>query len=184
MTASLRIEKVEKDNYKDIPVMDKKKHYDCDKCMYYMMSKSGRTAKNKREWFEMMTQKYGLSGGLILYYDKKPVGYAQFAPKREFIKLEELSEGSTNTDAWYISCIAVLKDYQGKGLGKQLLKAVIDVLSKKGIKRMQACGSLEDAANYSSGYWSMFEKEGFKKIGGRKDFVVGELNLAVDNPAI
>ncbi|MDD3647533.1 MAG: GNAT family N-acetyltransferase [Candidatus Dojkabacteria bacterium] len=172
----IRIVKVTSRNYKDIPAMDAEKHYDCDKCMYYMMAKGKRTAKNKKEWFERMTQKYDLSGGLILYSDKKPAGYAQFAPKKEFIKLEEFSKGSTKTNAWYISCIAIKQEFRGRGLGKVLMKRVIRLLTKNGVRKVQACGRTGgDVANYSSGYWSMYEKAGFKKIGSGKGFVVGEL---------
>lgn len=173
---AVSFEEVTTRNCTDIPVMNKNKHYDCDKCMFYLIAGKKRTAKNKKEWFEMMKQKYGLSGGMILSYDGKPAGYAQFAPKSEFIKLEELNKGSTQTDAWYISCIAILKKYRGKGLGKLLLKKVINILSKAGVKKVQACGIKEgNADDYSSGYWSMYEQLGFEEIGREGNYVIGEL---------
>lgn len=159
--------------------MDASRGYDCSKCMYYMMNnKGGRTAKNKKEWFLKMNKKYGMSCGLILYYDNKPIGYAQFAPKSELIKLEDYQDGACNSDAWYIACLAILKDYHGKGFGKKLLKEVLKYLKQNEIKTVQGCGKISgDASKISSGYWSMYRKEGFKEIGRDKDIVVGELRL-------
>ena len=172
------IEDVREQNIKDIPVMDKKKKYDCNVCMYSMKSKKGkRTAKSKREWFKRMEESYG-SCGKILYYKGKPVGYAQFAPKKEFVKLEDLELGSTRTDAWYISCIAIKKRYQNRGLGKVLIESILKDLKKRGVRKVQVCGQIKgDASDYSSGYWSMYEKFGFRKIGGDKGFKVGEKEL-------
>lgn len=172
------IEDIREQNIKDIPIMNKKKQYDCSVCMFYMKSslKKG-VARNKKEWFRKMEKKYG-SCGKILYFKGIQVGYAQFAPKKEFIKLEGLEPGSTNTDAWYITCIAIQKKYQGKGLGKMLVKAVIEDLKKRGIQKVQVCGQLQgNASDFSSGYWSMYERFGFKSIGGRKNFKVGEKRL-------
>lgn len=167
------IENVREQNIKDIPAMNEK--YDCQVCMYYMKNKKGkRTAKTKKEWFEKMQKKYG-SCAKILYYKGVPVGYAQFALKKNFIKLEDLEPGSTRTDAWYISCIAIKQRYQGKGLGKLLLKSVLEDLKKRGVKKVHACGQIKgDVSAFSSGYWEMYEKLGFEEIASDKGFKVGE----------
>jgi ribosomal protein S18 acetylase RimI-like enzyme len=173
------IELVRRQNIKEIPVMNKAKHYDCNNCMYYMMNDRGnRTAKDKKGWFQKMLDKYKLSCGMILYYKGKPVGFTQYAPKKEFIKLEDFSKNSTNTDVWYISCIAIKKRYQGKGFGSILLKKVLNYLKENGVKAVQACGQIKgDANNVSGGYWSMYEKFGFRKISEDSGFAVGELKL-------
>ncbi len=164
------IEDVREQNFKDIPSMSEK--YNCKSCMWYLSKKP--SIKAKKQWFKKVNKKYG-SCGKILYYKGVPVGYAQFAPKKEFIKLENLEPGSTNTDAWYISCITILKKYHGKGLGKMLVKVVISDLKRRGIEKVQASGQLKgDASNVSSGYWSIYEGFGFKQIGGKNNFKVGE----------
>lgn len=172
------IEDVREQNIKDVPIMNKKKNYDCNVCMYYIQNdKKEKTAKNKREWFIKMNKEYG-SCGKILYYKGEPVGFAQFAPKKEFIKLEDLQKGSTDTDAWYIACIVIKKNFQGKGLGKVLVNEVLEDLKKRGIRRVQVCGKRSgDASDFSSGYWSMYKEFGFKEIGGGKDYKVGEKKL-------
>jgi len=81
-------------------------------------------------------------------------------------------------DAWYISCIAVKKKFHGRGLGQLLLKTVLEDLEKRGVKKVQACGQLSgEASDFSSGYWSMYERLGFREIGGEKNFKVGEKEL-------
>lgn len=175
VTKEVVIEGVREQNIKDIPIMNKQKHYDCNRCMYYMMQSGKKSVKTKSEWFKQIMKKYGISGGKILYFKGESVGFTQFAPKKEFIKLEELSKNSTKTDSWYLSCLAIKKEYRGKGFAKLLLKSVLSTLKKKGVKKLQACGQVSgDSDNYSSGYWKLYSEFGFKKIGGNKDFTVGE----------
>lgn len=167
------IEDVREQNMKDIPTMNKKKKYICSQCMYYQ--KQAHKLEIKEEWFKKMNKKYGPCAR-ILYYKGKPVGYAQFAPKKEFPKLKDSKKQDKNV--WYISCIAIKKDLQGQGLGKILLNSVLDALKKRGVEKVQVYGRISgDASNYSSGYWSMYEKAGFRQIGGGKDFKVGEKKL-------
>jgi ribosomal protein S18 acetylase RimI-like enzyme len=167
------IEDVRPQNIKDIPTMNKKKKYICGQCMYYQ--KQPHKLEIKEKWFSEMSKKYG-SCAKILYYKGKPVGYAQFAPKKEFPRLKDFKKGETDT--WYISCIAIKKSYQGKGFGKILLNSVLDDLKRRGIKKVQVYGRLSgDASHFSSGYWSMYKKVGFKEISGGSRFKVGEKKL-------
>jgi len=167
------IENIRENNFKDIPAMSDK--HDCQKCMYYQSEKG--TKKNKKNWFMKMRKKYG-NVGKVLYFKGEPVGFSQFAPKKEFKKLEELKKGSTKTDAWYISCIAIKNEFRGNGLGNILLKSVIDDLKKRNIRKIHACGKVKgDASHFSSGYWSMYKKLGFYQIGGDEDYIVGEKKL-------
>jgi len=171
LSSDVVIEDVRETSFKDIPAMNDK--YDCKKCMYYQTGPS--TIKSKKKWFLKMNKKYG-SVGKILYLKGEPAGFSQFATKKEFKKLEELEKTSTKTDSWYISCLAIKKEFHGKGLGKMLLKEVIRSLEKQKVKKIHAFGLIKgDASNYSSGYWSMYEKLGFKRIGGDDKFTVGEL---------
>jgi len=73
------IELVRDQNVKDIPIMNKAKHFDCNRCMYYMREKG--FVGDKKKWFELMEKKYKLSCGMILYYMGESVGYVQYAPK-------------------------------------------------------------------------------------------------------
>ncbi len=167
------IEDVRETNFKDIPAMSKK--YDCKKCMYYQTGQS--TIKNKKKWFIKMNKRYE-SVGKILYFKGTPAGFSQFAPKKEFNKLEELERGSTKTDAWYISCLAIRKKYQGKGLGKMLLANVVKNLKDRKVRKIHACGIVKgDASHFSSGYWSIYKKLGFYKISSDDNYIVGELKF-------
>ena len=178
ITKEVVIEDVREQNVKDIPIMNKEKQYDCNKCMFHMKNNKGdRTAKSKKEWFLKMEGKYG-SCGKILYFKGLPVGFAQFAPKSEFIKLEDFEKGCTKTDAWYISCLAIQKKYQNKGLGSLLLDNVLKDLKQRGVKKLQACGvERGDASDFSSGYWKMYENRGFMKVDRDGEYIVGEIEF-------
>jgi len=170
------IEDIRDENIKDIPQMSRK--YDCSSCLYYMQKENkSESVKQKRRWFLSMEKKYG-SCGKIFYFQGIPVGFAQYAPKNEFQKLETLKKGSTKTNAWYISCLAIKKKYQGKGLGKTLLHTVLLDLKTRGVIKVYACGQINgDAQDFSSGYWSMYAKEGFCEISSDDGWKVGEKTL-------
>jgi len=157
-------------NIKDIPSMSDK--YICRECLYYLKQKND--LKVKKDWIINMNKKYG-SIGKILYYKTKPIAFCQYTPKKELIRLEDLSKNSTKTDAWYILCLAVKSEYHGKDFAKLLLNEVLKDLKSRGITKVQACGmSKGDAGKFSSGYWSLYEKFEFKKISEDDEYVVGE----------
>jgi ribosomal protein S18 acetylase RimI-like enzyme len=66
--------------------------------------------------------------------------------------------------AWYVSALAVLPEFQGRGLAKGLLLYIENYAKEKGIEflRMDARGDYTDLIN-------MYLRWGFKKIGSMPD---------------
>jgi len=79
----------------------------------------------------------------IAYLKDKPIGCARIRKINNYVKLER---------------IAILKEYRGKGYGRDLTNFLINLFKKKGFKEVH----LHSQINVSDFY----EKLGFKKIGG------------------
>jgi len=79
----------------------------------------------------------------IAYLKDKPIGCARTRKINNYVKLER---------------IAILKEYRGKGYGRDLTNFLINLCRKKGFKEVH----LHSQINVSDFY----EKLGFKKIGG------------------
>lgn len=87
------------------------------------------------------------NGNLILWYGTKPVGIVKVV--RDVQKLETLG---------FIGPIAVLPDYQGKGLGKNLLRSVVELAIEVGPWRSSLC---VNAKNENA--LKLYTNEGFYK---------------------
>lgn len=79
----------------------------------------------------------------LLYFDGNPVATARWRETEKGIKLERF---------------AMLKEYRNKGLGTELLKAVLEDVGKLG-KRVYLHSQLKAVSYY--------EREGFEKVGER-----------------
>ncbi len=110
----------------------------------------------KKEWFACHADS-GLSVKLAVDDDKKPIGMVQYGPaKIMFPQDHELA---------FIHCIWVLKqskneNYQNRGIGKALLRAVEDDVQQRGFKGLVAWGVALPVFMRAS--W--FRRQGFKKI--------------------
>lgn len=168
------VEEIRAQNFHEIPAMTKS--FNCKCCLYYQNLSANE--KSKFNWFKKIEKKYGVSAGMILYFNGQCVGFSQFAPKCEFKKLLEICPDKDQMQDWFISCIAIQKRFHGRGLGKMLLRSVLNYLKSKKIKAVYASALLEgDAQKYSSGYWKMYESEGFKKISNDGKWVYGMKKL-------
>ncbi|MEO8514803.1 MAG: GNAT family N-acetyltransferase [Ignavibacteria bacterium] len=94
-----------------------------------------------------ITTGYIKEGMKILWHSDKPVGT---------IMLDK--ETINNEEVIFIDAVSVLNEYQGKGLGKNLLKAGLEFAVNYGVKKamLSVNGENEKAAE-------MYLKEGFKK---------------------
>jgi mycothiol synthase len=89
-----------------------------------------------------------INGGMkLLWFNEKPVGTVAL-----------VKETHNNEDVIFIESIGILNDYQGKGLGKNILREGIDFAVNYGVKKtmLSVNGENEKAAD-------MYLKEGFKK---------------------
>jgi len=107
--------------------------------------------------------------GIIVYVDKKPVGWCAVAPREKYIKLENarVLKRIDDEPVWSITCFFLAKDFRHKGLSVKILKEVIDFCRKKKIKILEAYPILPYSNNMPAafawtGFLSSFERAGFK----------------------
>lgn len=75
----------------------------------------------------------GRSDGYLAYVDGQAVGWCQCAPLARFrMKLDPDPEG------WGITCIVVVPERRGQKLARELVRAVLDDLRRRGVKRVVA----------------------------------------------
>jgi mycothiol synthase len=104
------------------------------------------TARIFKEWTE---QKGFLSGGIkILRYDGIPAGFLRIS--------EEVNESGEKI--CFIETLAVKKEYQGKGLGRSLLRESLKLAGDSGYKKAMLSVNAENSKAAD-----MYIKEGFKK---------------------
>lgn len=115
----------------------------CGYCSYWELA-SGRCKvrnkeKNKRlkeEWFQTMLLEWG-ECGKILYQGSQVLAYAQYGPGSCFPRTKDYLAGKVDEDAVFLSCLYVIPEVRGKGLGKIMLRAVEKDLYKKGFKALE-----------------------------------------------
>jgi len=119
--------------------------------------------QKKREWF-VQTLKEFRTCGKIVYYNGKPVAYAQFAPSARLPKTghyESQPVGKLEEGVVFLSCLYIAdKRLRGKGLGEALLKNIIDELKRRGFKAVETFARRGDSNN-PSGPLEFYIKNGF-----------------------
>jgi len=125
--------------------------------------KKSELEQKKREWFVHTLQEFGTCGKIV-YYQGKPVAYAQFAPS---VRLPSISSyesqpvGKLEEGVVFLSCLYIAdKALRGKGLGEALLKNVIEDLKRRGFKAVETFARRGDPNN-PSGPLEFYIKNGF-----------------------
>ncbi|MCX7785985.1 MAG: hypothetical protein N2201_07200 [candidate division WOR-3 bacterium] len=77
--------------------------------------------KKKLNWLNNTMRVFG-NCGMIVYINRKSVGYAQYAPSAHLPKSSDYPSGPPSADAVLISCIFIpQKEFRGIGIGSILL---------------------------------------------------------------
>ena len=82
----------------------------------------------------------GKPTGLIASMDKQPVGWIAFAPREDYIKIEN-SRSLRRIDekpVWSITCFFIRKEFRRQGYSAKLIKGVIEYARKNKIKTLEA----------------------------------------------
>jgi GNAT superfamily N-acetyltransferase len=109
--------------------------------------------------------------GLLGLYEEDPIAWCAFAPREDFIKLENsrVHKRIDNNSVWSIPCFFIDKNYRRQGVSVELLKGVVKYAQKKGIKIIEAYPTiptqekLPDAFAWI-GLYKSFEQAGFKIV--------------------
>lgn len=172
----LKIERVDKNNFQDIP-------NPCKQCLYWQTSGEFDEAKlkpdmekKKQEWFGKVEKEFG-SCLKIAYLSGIPIGFVQYAPAKFFSRVGEYAAGLPSEGAIFIACLYIAnKEARGKGLGAAMLKDLIAELKKRGFKAVETFAR-KSSENNPSGPLKLYLKYDFKIKSDKDDFPLVHLEL-------
>ena len=143
-------------------------------CMYYRLKKQdfvkGKENQGNRKAMKKLVWQ-GKPTGVIGFYDGEPVAWCAFAPRQDFMKIEN-SRVHKRIDAepvWSIPCFFVAKKFRKQGVSVAMLEALIAYAKKKKIKIIEAYPviptqkKLPDAFAWV-GLYKSFARAGFKIV--------------------
>ncbi len=148
-------------------------------CMWWRVKKRSdwerdKGAGNKRA-FKKVVQR-GAEPGVLAYHDGRAVGWCAVARREEYPSLERSRVAARVDDrpVWSVSCLFIHKDYRRYGLSVALLKAAADFVRDRGGAIVEGYPVIprkdEMPAVFAfNGFYSAFEKAGFKEVARRSE---------------
>jgi GNAT superfamily N-acetyltransferase len=146
-------------------------------CMYYRLKKmefiEGKSDDgNKRAMQDIV--RAGRPAGVLGFYEGQAIGWCAFAPREDFIKLENsrIHKRIDNKAVWSIPCFFVHKSFRRLGVSVAMLKGVISYAREKGIRIIEAYPTIPTQDKLPDsfawiGLFKSFERAGFE-IADRK----------------
>lgn len=137
----------------------KKAHFDEGK-----INDGNKMAMKDLVWAEKPT-------GILAFYQDQPIAWCAFAPREDFIKLENsrVHKRMDDEKVWSIPCTFIDKKFRRLGVSVQLLKGIAQYAKHMGIKTIEAYPTiptqekLPDAFAWI-GLYKSFERAGFEIV--------------------
>ncbi len=172
----LKIEKIAKHNFKDIPSP-------CKYCLYWQTSApfdekmlKPEMEHEKRERFSKVIREFG-NCGFIAYFSGVPIGFIQYAPAKFFPRIKEYVSGPPSEDAVFLACLYIAnKEARRKGIGTTMLKELLAELGKTKFEAVETFAG-KKSENNPSGPLELYLKHGFKIKNDKDDFPLVRLEL-------
>lgn len=114
----------------------------CRGCFYWESAPHCEThqdkeaAQLKAEWFQETLSDRG-ECGRILYQGGQVLAYAQYGPGSYFPRTRSYLTGDISGDAAFLSCLYVVEEVRGKGIGRIMLRGIEKDLYKKGFRALE-----------------------------------------------
>jgi GNAT superfamily N-acetyltransferase len=143
-------------------------------CMYYRLKKNdfneGKTEGGNKDAMHSLV-KAGKPTGVIGFYEDQPIAWCAFAPREDFIKLEN-SRVHKRIDAeavWSIPCFFIAKEFRRQNVSVQMLKGIMQYAKRQGIKIIEAYPTIPTNENLPDsfawiGLYKSFQRAGFKIV--------------------
>jgi len=163
----ITIRDITQENLGDIP-------RPCRGCLYWELpedferlrqqKKPQLAEEKKKEWFIETLTEFG-NCGKIVYQDKMPIGYGQFAPLSclpQTSSYESGPPGRIEDGTVFVSGLYISEEKQrGKRVGTKLLDAIIADLRNRGFEAVETIAR-RGSANNPSGPIGLYLKKGFR----------------------
>ena len=105
------------------------------------LRRPGDVALEKEAWVSATLLEWG-SCGKLLYVDSTPAGYLLYAPPVYVPRSVAFPTSPVSGDAVLLMTGRVVTEFQGGGLGRMLLQAAAKDLTRRGVRAIEAFGSL------------------------------------------
>jgi GNAT superfamily N-acetyltransferase len=101
--------------------------------------------------------------GLLAFEGEQPVGWTQVGPRDRLAKLVAQLELAPDPGVWAVTCFLVAPSHRGRGVGRALLAASVEVARAAGATRLEAYPRAGDgeASEQWTGPMPLFERAGF-----------------------
>jgi GNAT superfamily N-acetyltransferase len=143
-------------------------------CMFYRLRKQDfdegkMNDGNKNAMKEIIRS--GKPAGIIALYEGIPVAWCAFAPREDFLKLENsrVHKRIDDQPVWSIPCFFIDKKFRRLGVSVELLKGVINYAGEHKIKVIEAYPTIPTTEKLPDsfawiGLYKSFERAGFKIV--------------------
>ncbi len=144
-------------------------------CMHYRRSGGGFGLwgkANKRAMKALVDG--GTVPGLIVYRDKRPVGWISLGPREDYLRLERspVMKRVDQKPVWSIVCFFVDPEERGQGITRALLRGAIDYARWRGATLLEAYPVDKTERSQPDSMWfgakSLYDRAGFKEVARRK----------------
>lgn len=143
-------------------------------CMYYRLKnsefKEGKSDDGNKNAMKKIVWK-GKPAGLLGIVEGQPVAWCAFAPREDFLRLENsrVHKRIDDKPVWSIPCTFIDKNYRRMGLSVEFLKAVVKYAKKSGIKIIEAYPTIPTTEKIPDsfawvGLYKTFERAGFEIV--------------------
>ncbi len=143
-------------------------------CMYYRLKKNdfieGKADDGNKDAMHELV-KAGKPAGMIAFYEDLPIAWCAFAPREDFMKLENsrVHKRIDNKEVWSIPCFFIAKEFRRQHISVLLLEGVIEYARKQGIKIIEAYPSIPTQEKLLDsfawiGLYKSFERAGFEIV--------------------
>ena len=110
-------------------------------CMFYQVAKGWRDknrVQNKAKKHALVMQ--GKAHGVIVYLNRKPVGWCQFGPSEELPRIENMKDykPTHQENLWRITCFFTDRDCRRKGVAKAALEGALRAMKDHGAEAVFA----------------------------------------------
>lgn len=129
----------------------------------------------KKQWFGKTLEEWGECGKL-LYLNQEALAYIQYAPLSYFPQSKYFRAGPVSGDAVFISCLYVVPQMRGRGIGKVILQAVLKDLFRRKFKNVEAFASRSDSCKPAVPL-DFYLKNGFYILRDDRKFPLVRLEL-------
>ena len=147
-------------------------------CMFWRLTHKefdSQKGEGNRKAMKAIVQS-GKIPGILAFSQDKPLAWCSVAPRDQFSALDRsrILKPVDELPVWSISCFFVEKNYRGKGLSIQMIKAAVDYVKKNGGAVVEAYpvepkkDKMPDAFAWT-GLASAFIKAGFTECTRRSE---------------